>query len=460
MKLIKKGDKLLSGAMFLGLGAFVAKILGAIYRVPLTNLLGGSGLGLYQMVFPVYTVLLDFSGAGVPSALSKIISSGDEENKFNRASEYLSSSLRLLLWLGLAFSLLMLFFARPLARAQGNVQAYLAYAFLSPAVLLVALLSCFRGYFQGLMNMRPTAISQIVEQIIKLVLGLLLVYSFLPSIEWAVAGATFAISVSEFVALLYLYIVYKKHKTKLNLKITFDKRKFKTNAKSIIKLTVPITLVGILLPLSQVVDSFLVLNILGGYMTNATALYGILSGVVATVIGLPVSVCYGVSAVAIPAVSKGKTSAEQNKKAIKAILLTIAVALPSAVFCYFFAPLIIRFLFRNIDLEERKIAINLLRLSSPCVLLLSLLQTCNAVLIGKGKPYLPLISLGLGVLVKELLNLALLRLPSLNIYGGAIAIIACYFIVCLVNLIMIFSQSAEKRVNNASKRAYRREYVG
>ncbi len=455
-----KQNKILSGALTLGVGAFLAKLLGALYRVPLTNLLGGKGLGLYQMVFPVYTVLLDFSGAGVPSALSKIISSGTEEEKYKRANEYLNASLKLLLWFGLAFSLLMLIFARPLSRLQGDEQAYLGYVFLSPAVLLVSGISCFRGYFQGLMNMKPTAVSQVIEQVIKLGLGLTLAYAFLPNLTLAVAGATLAITLSELVALVYLYLTFIRYRKKYNLRFAIDKANLKPRIRTVIKLTVPITIVGILIPLSQVIDSFLVLNILDGYLPNATSLYGLLSGVVATVIGLPVSVCYGVATVAIPAVAKSKEKESQNKNAKKTLLLTVAVALPCAVFCYIFAPFIIRFLFSGLVEQERSVAINLLRLSSPCVALLSLLQTANAVLIGKGKPYYPVMSLGLGVAVKEILNLVLLKIPKLNIYGGAIAIIACYFTVCLVNLIMIFKVKPETKVKDASKRTYRREYAG
>ncbi len=450
------GKKIVGGAFSLGLGAFVAKLLGAVYRVPLTNLLGASGLGLYQMVFPVYTVLLDFSGSGAPSALSKIISSCEEENKLKIANDYLYTAIRLLFWIGTALSLLTFIFARPISRLQGNSGAGLAYAFLSPAVMLVSMISCFRGYFQGLMNMKPTAISQVVEQTVKLALGLLLVYLLLPNIEWAVAGATFAITFSELVGIIYLYAVYRKHKRRYKLIFAFDKRNFKPMAKKLIKLTFPITVVGIFIPLSQVVDSFLAINILGKYLDNATSLYGLLSGVVATVIGLPVAICYGVATVAIPAVSRGKSKGEQNKSATRTLVLTVAVALPCALFCLCFAPFIINLLFRGLGESDKATAIRLLRLSSPCVLLLSFLQTANAVLIGKGKPYYPVISLALGVTVKEILNIILLNTPTLNIYGGAIALIACYFTVCLVNLIMIFGF----KVKNASKRAYRRECAG
>ncbi len=455
MKKIKSDKKIVGGAFLLGVGAFLAKLLGAIYRVPLTNLLGGEGLGLYQMVFPVYAVLLDFSGAGVPSALSKLISTGEEKDREFRGKAYLGASLKLFLYLGLVFSLIMLLFARPLARLQGNQSAYLGYIFLSPAVLLVSLLSCFRGYFQGLMNMRPTAISQVIEQAFKLLFGLLFVKIFLSNLPLAVGGATLAITLSELIALGYVYLVYLRAKKKNSLKIEFDKHNAKELRKSIIKLTVPITIVGILIPLSQVVDSFLVLNILGKYLDNATSLYGILSGVVATVIGLPVSICYGVATVAIPAVSKCKESVEQNKNAKKTLLLTLAFALPASVVCYFFAPFIIRLLFSGLQGAENQIAVGLLRLSSPCILLLSLLQTGNAILIGKGKPYKPVISLGIGVGVKEILNVILLNVAKLNIYGNAIAIIACYFTVCLVNLFMIFSFKGKY----ASKRTYRKRYA-
>jgi stage V sporulation protein B len=309
------------------------------------------------------------------------------------------------------------------------------------------------------MNMKPTAISQVLEQVVKLGFGLILVIILMPKVEYAVAGATFAITLSEIVALAFLYLSFRKFKRKNNLRYNFDKRKLKALNKSIIKLTIPITIVGIFLPLSQVIDSFLVLNILGKYLENATSLYGLLSGVVATVIGLPVAICYGVATVAIPAVSRSKAKEEQKKSALKTLLLTLAVALPATLACYLFAPTIIMLLFRGLSVQERSVAISLLKLSSPCILLLSILQTANGILIGKGKPYLPVLSLGLGVTVKEILNIILLKVPKLNIYGSAIAIIACYFTVCLVNLIMIFAVK-ESRLKNESKRTLRRQYAG
>lgn len=449
MELVGK-KKIISGALTLGAGAMLAKVLGAIYRIPLTNLLGSYGLGLYQTVFPVYTVLLDFSGAGVPSAVSKIISSESGENIEKTAYDYLRCSLRLLFFLGVISTAIMAVFSPLISRLQGNDSATLAYVFLSPAIFFVSIISCFRGYFQGLMNMTPTAVSQVVEQVIKLVFGLIAVKLLMPNVTLAVAGATFAITLSEIAGALYLYIEYRRRKKIHGLRFNFDKSKFIPRAKKVIKTTVPITLIGIMLPLSHVADSFIIVNVLKTYRADATSLFGLLSGAANTVINLPVALCYGIATVAIPAVSSAKDKSDKKRNAVRTILLTIAVSLPLALSCFTFAPFIIRVLFRSLSLAERQTAVGLLRALSPSIVFLSLLQTENAVLIGKGKLYLPIISLSVGVAIKITLSLILLKNPLLNIYGGAIAVNACYFTVCLINLIITFTT---KKVKDADKRA-------
>ena len=452
---MQNNKSIVKSATFLGVGTFIAKLLGALYRVPLTAILGGVGLGLYQMVFPVYALLLDFSGASLPSALSKLISSKEEGEKYKNAHALLNVSARFFALFGFVLSALLMIFARPLARLQGNEDAFYAYIFLAPAIFLVSLISVFRGYFQGLMNMKPTTLSQIVEQFVKLILGVLFAYLLRKTTPLAVAGATFAITLSEFVALIQLFITYKRHKKQFHLNFAFNRLEFKIRLKSVIKTTLPITLVGILIPLSQVVDSFIIINLLSVYRSDSTALYGLLSGVCMTVINLPVAVCYGIATTAIPAVSAQKTVQNQTALSAKAILMTIAVALPCTVITAVFSPLIIRILFGSLSESNSALSQSLLAFTSPCILLLSLVQTTNAILIGKGKLYRPLISLSLGVVIKTILNIILIKMPSLNIYGGGAGLIACYFVVCLINLLMIF----KFKVNYENKHACGREYA-
>lgn len=452
---MKEKNFILNGALWLGIGTLFAKILGAVYRIILTNQIGAFGLGLYQMVFPVYALLLDFSGAGLPSALSRLISGFEEEDKDKKAKRLLKNSIKLFSIIGLIISLFTAIFSFQIAKLQGNTSAGTAYLFLSPAIFFVAIISCFRGYFQGYMNMRPTSVSQISEQVVKLFAGFLLVRLFLPNIALSVGGATLAITISELVALVYLMLLYKKKNKGVQFKDNENKRSFILDSKKIIANTLPITLVGIMLPFSQVVDSFLTINIISKYSLNATTLYGLLSGVCMSVINLPVSLCYGIASVAIPALSSAKNENLKQSRSKKVIALTSLIALPSSMFLALFAPVVVKILFNGLPLGEKVIAIKLLRLTSPCVLFLSLLQASNAILIGKGKLYTPVITLFIGIAVKTILNLILLNVQKINIYGGAISIIACYFTTCLINLILIFV----KRVNNESIRVKGRQYA-
>lgn len=454
-----EGNKIFKGAFVLGLGTFIAKFLGAIYRIPLTSTIGGYGLGLYQMVFPIYSTLLDFSGAGAPNAISKIISSCPIEQREIKSKKILAVSLKFFAISGILGMLVMFFFSKPISIGQGNAEAQTAYIALAPSVLFVCLLSCFRGYFQGFMKMYPTAVSQIIEQIVKIAAGLFFAYTFMPNVKKAVAGATFAITLSEAFALFYLLSVYLKNFKKTN----FTTEKFlKSNAekinenkkllKELLKYSVPITLIGIIIPVSQVADSFIIVNALKTYRTDATALFGLLSGVACTITNLPVSVCYGVASVAIPAVSESSDKEQKYKNALKTLCLTVAVALPSAAACFFFSPYIVKILFSSLSGYEQNVAIKLIKILSCGTFLLSVLQTTDAVLIGYGKTYRPIIGISVGVTVKIIVEIFLIKNQNINIYGGAVALIACYFISDLINLI---SLNKERCAYGNKKHKYR-----
>lgn len=438
----KDNKKIVSGAAVLGAGAFLAKAIGAIYRVPLTALIGSDGLGLYQMVFPVYVVLLELSGAGVPNALSKIIA-GENETPF-AARSYLKTALKFFAALGLIASVLMAVFAKPFSALQGDGRASFSYVALAPSVFFVCLISCFRGYFQGQMKMSPTAFSQVAEQVVKLICGLTFSYLFMPDVTLAAAGAAFAVTLSEAAAFSGLLVCYKKSAKNELPAFKYDKKRFRPELKTVIRYVVPITLVGIVLPLSQVADSFMIINFLSVYSENPTALFGLFSGVAMTIINLPVSVCYGIAAIAVPSVSGAKEESEKRKNSARCICLTLAVSVPAAILCYAFAPLALKILFGRLSEGDRAVAAELIRMLSVTVVLASLLQTCNAILIGKGKLYLPAVGVAAGVAAKIVLTAILVRNPQINIYGGAVALIACYFVADLINLIAVFAQGRIK----------------
>ena len=204
---------------------------------------------------------------------------------------------------------------------------------------------------------------------------------------------------------------------------------------------------GTLIPLSHVIDSVLIINLLKEYTPYATLLFGILSGVALTIVNLPVSVCYGIATASIPYVSKETDIVEQNKKLEKSLMITLGVSLVCSLVAYFFSEQIISILYTSLKGYQKTTAVNLLRLLSPCIVLLSLVQTQNALLIGKNKLYLPSVSLVVGIATKITVNIILLKNPNFNIYGGAIGVIACYFVTCLINLIVLWTI----KVRNANK---------
>ncbi len=430
------GNGLMHGAVILSIGGLIAKLLGAFYRIPLTSLLGAEGLGIYQTAFPVYCILLTFSSTGVPSAIAKLISSGFSERSV------LKKSLSVFIPLGILGSLLMAVFAPLIANLQGNASAWLSYITLAPSVALVSAISCIRGYFQGKLNMMPTAFSQIIEQAVKLAVGLLLCYFSKgePFVKGALA--CLAVTVSEIVCLAFLFFLYKRRKNPsvgtLYLPI-----------KQLIATLLPIILSTLLIPLSRFFDSFTIVNLLNDYTPLASSLYGIYTGSVESVVGVPVAICYGISTACLPQISKAvytKDDKSLKNNFIKSFSFTLFLSTVFGLGLFTFSDLTVKFLFGGLTYFEQTITAKLLSVSFFAVIGLSLIQTFTACLVGLGKPLAPCLFLSIGLAVKFCLQLFLLKNPNINIFGALYSDIACYFVAVFFNLLYIRSILFKKSV--------------
>ena len=420
-------NSLLKGAITISVGGLVAKILGAFYRIPLTNILGAEGIGLYQMCFPIYCILLTFSSTGVPNSLAKLISQGKDEKIV------LKKSLKIFSVFGLVGMILMLSLGRITAKTQGNEQAYLCYIMLSPSVLLTSLLSCFRGYFQGKSNMKPTAISQIIEQVVKLAFGLTVAFIFRKNMVLSAGLCDLSVTLSELVAFLFVYKLYKK-------KEDFLKGK-EISGKGIILTVIPVTLSALLIPLARTADSFMIINILKRYTTSATTFYGLYSGGVESVIGVPVALCYGIACACIPLISKAVSENKDESYFVKkAIVYTLISGAICSFLVFIFSPLMVKIVYFNLKPQEKITLINLLKTASFTVLLMSLIQTTNAIFIAKGKLYVPCITLGVSMLFKIAFSLVFLFYPSLNIFATALSDVASFGLCVLLNFIILFKR--------------------
>ncbi len=408
--------KLLTGAATIAAGGLVAKLIGAFYRIPLTNLIGGEGIGLYQLVYPFYCILLTVSATGIPSSIATLTArrAAVGEPTF----PLLKTCMRLFLTVG-AFSTALMFALAPvLSRLQGESRLTGGYFALAPSVLLVSAISVFRGYFQGKNEMLPTAVSEIVEQSVKVGVGLLTAYFFRADVYKAVTALLFSVTVSEAVALAFLYIRFQRAPAPVKLTQTAKK----VPIKSILKLSIPVTLSACLIPTFGLIDSVLLVRLIKPYAENAVTLYGLFSGGAVTVINLPVSVCYGVAAASVPALSAAIKKGEGvRKKLVYSLLVTLGLSALSALGLYLFAEPAVRLLFRSLSGEESELLVRLVKGFSVSALTLSCTQTLSACLTALGKPSKAALAMGIAMLVKTVLNIVLVSRPSLGILGAVIA---------------------------------------
>ena len=454
----KKGG-FLKGAAIIAAGGFIAKIVGAIYRIPLTNLIGGHGIGLYQMVYPVYCLLLTVSATGIPSSIAKL--TAERLGKGEQDKPIFATAMKLFLIIGGVGTLLMCVIAPFLSAAQGSSEITLGYYALAPSVLLVSAISVFRGYFQGRNNMFPTALSEITEQVVKVGFGLLFAYIFRGDVAKAVIFLLLAVSISEAVALFVMFFFYKRSTFG---GITPQGSGDKVSSKSILRLSIPVTFSAMLIPLSGLLDSVLAVRLLSGYATDAVALYGLFSGGAVTVINLPVSVCYGIAAASVPSVAEAKAVAESQtagkkpsvrKRIFFSIGITALIAAPSALGLYLFAEPAAKIIFRSLKAEELKTLVELIKVLSVSALTLSLTQTLSACLTAQGKPKFAAFSMLIAVVVKTGVYAVLLRNPQISVFGLAHATNLCYLIAFLLDLIynIVVSKSKKEKGHDNGNRA-------
>lgn len=430
----------LKGAVIISLGGFISKILGAIYRIPLTNILGGEGMGIYQMVYPLYCILLTVSASGIPTGIARLISSG-KTGAERRA-------FRLYGVVGIFGTVLMFALSGPLSSLQGEPAVALCCKMLCPSVFFVSILSVVRGYFQGRGNMYPTAVTEVSEQLIKVGFGVALSYIFRENLTYAVASTLFAVTISEVAATLGAILFYFKHRPRNPL--------FKVqepSVSSVLKYTVPLTLTAVAMPLSQLVESVVAVRLLRSITSEATALYGIYSGCALTIINLPVSVTYGLAASSVPQISPLAESgniAAAKKKAYKALLITLAVSVPAAVGLYIFAPLAARLIFGSLSEGERSLLVTLVRIMSISSVTQSLVQTSSACLTSLGKPGLSTLTQWASSILRVGLVAVLIKFTPLGIIGAGWAANGAFLIATLMNFCYIIGVGA-KNENNVDR---------
>lgn len=423
-----KSNSELSAVFVLLVSGVLAKVFSAVYRIVLTRLLGGVGIGIYQLIFPIYSLLVVLTTAGLPMAISKVIAKhiGCEKTVVKKCVVCFSL-------ISIILSLFLVFASKGIANLQGKPEIFVCYIILAPTILFVSISSVLRGYFQGVKSFTPSALSNIVEQFVKLLFGLVLVVILIKiNIIFAIIGAVISIVISEIISFLILLISYKnsiKKSKNCNLDIQF---------KEIFKDILPITLTNLILPLASFADSLIVVNLLKINFSQefSVLLYGLESGAVSTLVGLPSIFSFAIASAVMPGLTKEGNLLNKNNKLIFIVKTILIVVIP-CMLCYaLFSKEILSILYGNklsLNFNGNIIASKLLILSSFGVLGMTLNQVYSTTLQAMNFRKVTIKNLSIAVCTKFAIQLTLMPIKALNIYALAIANAICYLLAFILN---------------------------
>ncbi len=443
----QKQRSLIGGISVLGLAGIICKLVGVLYRIPLANMIGGEGLGLYQQVFPSYNLMLTVTSAGIPVAISRMVSHYTTLGKKGEADKVFVCALRLLFVLGVVTTVLFLLLSPSMAAWVGTPEGTLSYMCIAPSLFFVCVMGALRGYVQGRRHMMPTAISQLIEQVGKVAVALPLAQAGFERGGWAMgaAGALLGTSMAEGVAMLYMVCVCFKDMVKIRRDwsaIRQEGLSRKRMTGSIVAVAIPITLGACIVPLASVIDSAMLKNLMAGAGmgdSEARIRYGMYSGMVLTMINVPTALAMAMSTNLVPDIASGMARGDMDyvaKETGTGLRLASVIGFPCSVGMSILAKPILFLCYGSSSYSREQLLLtgSLLEISAMTILLFTLVQATSGILQGAGKQKIPMLTLALGVACKITLNFFLVRDPKINIFGAPIASLVCYTVSMLPNL--------------------------
>ena len=471
-----KKQNFLHGAALLALATAVVKLIGAFYKIPLKMIIGDQGYGYFTTAYDIYSVLLMISTAGLPIAMSRMISQSHSLGNYNQVRRVYKTSRNIFLILGLVSSLLMVIGCKWLANIMEQPDAWAAILCLGPCALLMGFMSTFRGFFQGQENMRPTSRSQMLEAVFKLVIGLAAAFILMRlthSVALAAGGAILGVTVSCLVSAVYLYSKFRP--AYRDLPQTEDQAKsFGATAKQLLAIAVPITIGSAGLQLLTVVETGLYMDrvvdlidtnryalplveILKTELLAEGALAAELPNQVAaslkgiynfaqTIFNMPCAFIIPITASVLPAITSQLTLKQDDKVRSteeSAARITGLLSLPCTVgLCILAGP--VMSLLGGYRGEKLAFATHMMLMLGACIFLYAIIQYTNVVLQSHGYAHIPVINMLSCGAVKLVAVYILSGNPALGIYGVPMGTILCYAAIGVLNLIAISLKVPQK----------------
>ena len=440
-----KSKSIIGGMTVLGLAGVICKLVGVLYSIPLTWMIGTNGLGVYQAVFPAYNLLLTISSAGLPVAVSRLVARSLAKDDPRSAKNVFKTALLLLLTLGSVATIIMLAGSGALAAASDQPTSRIGFQVIAPCVGIVCVLSAFRGFMQGQQNMVPTAISQLIEQVGKVFLALPMAhFGSKMGVEYGAAGALLGTTIVEAVALVYMVILYFRRRSSFSRipQLCNEAPEAPASiAKQLMTISIPITIGACIVPFSQYIDSIMTVGrliIAGVPADSAGSVYGLFSGTVIRIINIPTALALAVSMSLVPAISAAKAvndDAAVVRQTDLGMRFAFLIGLPCSIGMSVLAEPLMRFFYQGSIVEEQLIlGGQLLSMSGLTIVLFTVVQATTSVLQGLGKQRIPMYTLLAGVVCKIILNYVLIAIPAINIHGAPIASLVCYTVSMVPNL--------------------------
>lgn len=446
MHITSKRQNFLHGAAILTGGVIIMKILGAIYKIPLGNILGDYGYGIFYATYNVYNIFFTLSTAGLPVALSRMIAEADAGGRIRQKEKTFSTAVVTFAIIGLIFGSIMYFGSDWLAENYlRKSQAALSIRVMSPAILLVCIVSAYRGYCQGNGNMIPTTIDEVLEVFFKVVSGLLISIAVVKAgydLAHASAGAILGVTIGGCVSLLFM-IIYKKKLYPVNLQVLQKSEEPEvdsswTIAKNILKISIPIALGASVMAILTSLDPGICsrrLEAAGFNEYDSDVLYGVYSKAI-TLFNLPAALTQPMTISCVPAIAGAialGVTERSTRVSEDSLRITAVLALPMAVGLGTMAYPIMKILYPTAN-EAGPALLRIMACASffVCIVLIE-----NAILQASGKERLPMYSMVSGSLVKIAVNWVLIANPAINIVGAPVGTLVGYIWMTIMNYIFM-----------------------
>ena len=436
-----KKQTFLHGAALLAIATAIVKVIGALYKIPLNAIIGAQGFSYFYTAYEIYSVLLLISTAGLPVAVSRMISQANSLGHYNQVRQVYRTARNIFVVLGLLSSLLMTIFCRQLAAFQQQPNAWFAIGCLGPCALLVCLLSAFRGFFQGQGNMIPTSVSEVVEAVVKLIAGIaaaIVLLKVTGEVSYSAGGAILGVTLSCLVSVFYLFCKFRK--SYRELPVTGEQvRSTADTAKSLLAIAVPITIGSAGLQLLSVFEARLYMSQLlnlGNSQDAADTMKGIYN-MTQTIFNMPISFIPAITISIIPAITAHITLADD--KAARATeessaRITGLISMPCAVGLFVLAEPVMALL-GGYEGQDLVLAGRLMALMGLSIFFYSIVQLTNAVMQAHGRATLPVINMLLAGVMRLIVVYILTGNPHIQLMGAPIGGALCYLCIAIMNLI-------------------------